>query len=580
MTTTRRLAAILAADVAGYSRLMAADEAGTLARLKLLRADHFEPAIRAHSGRLVGEAGDSLLVEFQSASAAVTCAAEVQAKLATLNAELPEDRRMRFRMGINLGDVIADGATVHGDGVNIAARLEKLAEPGGVLIARAVHDQIKGKVPLTFEDQGEKMLHNIAEPMRVFRVGAEGSTPMHDPTSERERESRPMVAVLPFTNMSGDPEQEFFSDGITEDLITALSKFRSFAVVARNSTFVYKGRSVKVEEVGRELRARYVVEGSVRKADNRVRVSAQLIDAETGAHLWAERFDRELADIFSVQDEIVASVAAQLGFGLIGAAAAKKRTESNAALTANDCFLRGRAAYQRGDMIETRDHYLKGVETDPKHFPSLAGAGFIYAMDRCVQAFGQPLDDAARLARHYVERALHSIDGDPMGHQVVATALLLLGELDRAKHHFEVAQLLNPYYPYTTVNIGCTIAFMGRHAEGLSLVERAFWLEPRVAPTMHTVPLFIHYLMRDYNAAISDYSRIDDPYPYFTTVVAACYAQSGRDDEAKHAVARFEDRRPPWFDLPGLVETICGMCRLPDDRAHWVEGFRKAGLIP
>ena len=580
MTTTRRLAAILAADVVGYSRLMAVDEAGTLARFKLLRSDHVEPAIRAHGGRLVGEAGDSLLVEFASASAAVTCAAEVQAKLATLNAELPEDRRMRFRMGINLGEVIADGATVHGDGVNVAARLEKLSEPGGVLIARAVHDQVKGKVPLAFEDEGEKPLHNIAGPVRAFRLALGSARHSDALTTSPNRDQGTTVAVLPFTNISGDPEQEYFADGITEDLITALAKSRHLAVVARNSTFMFKGRSVKVQDAGRELGARYVIEGSVRKAGARVRVTAQLIDAGTGVHLWAERFDRELADIFAVQDEIVVAISAQLGHRLVNAAAAQKRDISESSLTAYDHFLRGRAAWYRGDPIETRDHYLKAIAADPRHAPSLAGLAFLYAEDHAMQTFGVPIKEETSLARHYAERALAVNDGDPMTHHMLGTVFVDLGDLEKAEHHLQIARSLNPYFPTSTINLGYTLAMMGRHTEGLEMVERAFWLEPRLAPSTLGVPFDIHYMMRDYDSAIADFQRFDDPYPYMFLTLAACYAQAGRDEEAQRAVEDFRARRPDGYDVAGFIQYSCDMCRLPEDKEHWREGFRKAGLNP
>jgi TolB-like protein len=575
MTTTRRLAAILAADVAGYSRLMAADEGGTLARFKLLRSDHLEPAIRARGGRIVGEAGDSLLVEFGAASEAVAFAVEVQEKLASLNAELPEDRRMRFRIGINLGEVIADGATIHGDGVNVAARLEKLAEPGGIVVADTVQRQAKGKVPWPFEDLGEKTLHNIAEPVRTYRiVGTVAATPAAGPADRRVS-----VAVLPFTNMSGDPEQEYFADGITEDLITALSKSRHLSVVARNSTFVFKGRSVKVQDAGRELGARYIVEGSVRKGGNRVRVTAQLIDAESGAHLWAERFDRNLTDIFAVQDEIVMAVAAQLGFSLIDAVATNRRRGSESALTAYDHFLRGRAAYRLGDLLETRDHYLNAVEADPKFATALAALSFIYVHDCLTQLFGLPLDEDVRLSRSYAERALAASQGDPMMHHLVGTAFMIFGELEKARHHLELAQELNPYYPYTTINVGLTVALMGNHTEGLEFVERSFWLEPRIAPTMRVVPMLVHYIMRDFGAAIADFSRFDNPYAYLYLILAACHAQLGQPNQATTAVTVFEARKPQWYDVPGFVRTIVTMCHRSEDKETWLEGFRKAGLI-
>ena len=302
----RRLAAILAADVAGYSRLMGVDEEGTLAALKELRRDLADPKIKEHRGRIVKTTGDGLLVEFASVVDAVRCAVEVQREMASRNARVPEDTRIQFRMGINLGDIIKDGRDIYGDGVNVAARLEALAEPGGICVNRVVRDQVRDKLDFGFEDAGEQRVKNIARPLRVYHVrpGQLADEEMSAAQPPLALPDKPSLAVLPFTNMSGDPEQEFVSDGIAEDVISALSHYPSLFVIARNSTFTYKGRAVDVKQVGRELGVRYVLEGGVRKAGNRIRVTAQLIEAETGNHVWANRYDRDLADIFAVQDEI------------------------------------------------------------------------------------------------------------------------------------------------------------------------------------------------------------------------------------------------------------------------------------
>jgi TolB-like protein len=385
--------------------------------------------------------------------------------------------------------------------------------------------------------------------------------------------------VLPFTNMSGDSEQEYFSDGITEDLITALARFRHLSVLSRHSTFVYKGRSVKVEEVGKELGARFVLEGSVRKGGNKVRVTAQLIDTDNGAHVWAERFDRELADIFAVQDEIVAAISAQLGFSLIDAAVATSRARSPAQLTAYDHLLRGQAAWRRGDAIESRDHYLKAVEADPGFATGLGRLAFIYSEDRFMQLCGISIDEEARLARHYAERAIARDDGDPLLHHSVGTALLNLGDLDKAKHHLELACALNPHNPYSIMNLGMTIAFMGAHREGFAMVERGFGLEPRIAPAMQAVPFFCHYLIGDYESAIADFARIDNPFAYFQLLRAASHAQLGQAGLVQRALAEFEERRPEGFDVAGFARVYCDLCRLPEDRERAREGFCKAGLI-
>src|ERR1700737_4092448 len=306
----RRLAAILAADVAGYSRLMGVDEEGTLAALKELRRELADPKIKEHRGRIVKTTGDGLLVEFASVVDAMRCAVEVQHEMAERNAGVPEERRIQFRIGINLGDIIKDGRDIYGDGVNVAARLEALAEPGGICVNRVVRDQVRDKLDFAFEDAGEQRVKNIARPLRVYHVrpGQIADEEMSAAQSPLALPDKPSLAVLPFTNMSGDPEQEFVSDGIAEDVITALSRHPSLFVIARNSSFTYKGRAVDVKQVGRELGARYVLEGSVRKAATRVRITGQLVDTPTGAHLWAVRFDGGLGDIFDLQDQVTESV--------------------------------------------------------------------------------------------------------------------------------------------------------------------------------------------------------------------------------------------------------------------------------
>ena len=304
----RRLAAILAADVAGYSRLIGADEEGTLARLKAHRRELIDPKITEHRGRIVKTTGDGFLVEFASVVDALRCATEVQAAIAERDGAASPDSRIEFRVGIHMGDIVVEDGDIFGDGVNIAARLEGLAEPGGICVSARVQEEVAGKLDIAFDDIGEPELKNIARPVRVYRVAARRVAPPSAPPAALPLPDKPSVAVLPFTNMSGDPEQEFFADGIAEDVITALSRYPSLFVIARNSCFTYKGRVVDVKQIGRELGVRYVLEGGLRKAGNRIRVTAQLVEAETGKHVWAERYDRELADIFAVQDEIAEAV--------------------------------------------------------------------------------------------------------------------------------------------------------------------------------------------------------------------------------------------------------------------------------
>src|SRR5450432_2868014 len=316
----RRLTAILAADVVGYSRLMGTDETGTLTALKTLRTDFIEGRIDEHQGRIVKLTGDGILVEFPSVVSAVACAADVQRGMRDRNADVPPDRRIEFRIGVNLGDVIVEGEDIFGDGVNVAARLESIAKPGGITISHTVRDHVGNRLDLIFEDMGEQELKNIERPIRVYSVSLENSAARNtraEPSLKQEQPERPSIAVLPFTNMSGDPEQEYFSDGITEDIITDLSKISGLFVVARNSAFTYKGKLAKAQQVGQELGVAFILEGSVRKAGARVRITAQLIDGATGGHVWAERYDRDLNDIFALQDEISEAIVAALKLKLL-----------------------------------------------------------------------------------------------------------------------------------------------------------------------------------------------------------------------------------------------------------------------
>src|SRR5215471_412411 len=346
----RRLAAILAADVVGYSRLVGEDEVGTLERLRVLRRTLADPKIKEHRGRIVRTLGDGLLVEFMSVVDAVRCAVEVQREMAARNADVPPERRLEFRIGINLGDIIKDGRDVYGDGVNVAARLEALATPGGICVSRVVRDQVRDKLGFAFDDRGEQQVKNIARPVRVFDVKMTGEamvlTPDTPAAASLGLPDKASIAVLPFQNMSGDPEQEYFADGMVEEIITALSRIRWLFVIARNSSFTYKGRSVGVKQVGRELGVRYVLEGSVRKGGSRVRITAQLIEADTGAHLWADRFDGSLEDVFDLQDQVATSVAGVIEPALQAAEVHRSAARPTSDITAYDLYLRAFALIQ------------------------------------------------------------------------------------------------------------------------------------------------------------------------------------------------------------------------------------------
>ena len=367
----RRLAAILAADVVGYSRLMEEDEAGTLATLRERRNAILDPTVRAHGGRVVKVMGDGVLVEFSSAVNAVAGALELQRKMAEANEGLPDQRRIVLRIGLNLGDVISEGSDIYGDGVNIAARLETLAEPGGITVSQKIHDEVEGKLSALFEDMGEQSLKNIAKPVRVFGVSLSG-TPGGALAPASSGVAKPSIAILPFTNMSGDPEQEYFSDGITEDIITELSRYHSLAVVARNSSFQFRGPGADLAAVRRALGVHYIVEGSIRKAATRIRITAQLIDAATGKHLWAERYDRTIEDVFAVQDEVVQTIVSTVEGRLAATGAARGRGKPTTSWVAYDYFLQGRELSNRYRIHEADELLAGAIDLDPNYVHAYA----------------------------------------------------------------------------------------------------------------------------------------------------------------------------------------------------------------
>src|SRR3984893_10586343 len=410
----RRLTAILAADVAGYSRLMGADEEGTLAALKTLRREVADPKIKEHRGRIVNTTGDGLLSEFASVVDAVRCAVEVQREMAARNAGVPTERRIDFRIGVNIGDIIIDENDIFGDGVNVAARLEALAEPGGICVSRVVRDQVRDKLAISFEDMGEQQVKEIARPVRAYRIllAERASVPSILPeTAPRPLPDRPSIAVLPFKNVSGDPEQEYFVDGITEDIITALSKWRWFLVIARNSTFAYKGKSVGLKEVSRDLGVRYVLEGSMRRAGQRVRITSQLIDTATGTHLWAERYDRDLTDIFAVQDDITSRVAAAIEPALSRAESQRVIAKRPEHMGAWDYCQRGFWHVHKGTRADGMAAYgLVGQAPSPD--PNLADAHLGLARALIVQWNYGSVEDFAPFVRQARESALQAVAFD------------------------------------------------------------------------------------------------------------------------------------------------------------------------
>src|SRR5262245_16546221 len=369
----RRLAAIVSADVAGYSRLMGRDESGTLAALKALRRDLIDPRIIEHGGRIVKTTGDGLLLEFASVVDAVRCVTEIQAAMAAHNADIPAERRIEFRVGVNIGDIIIDGDDIFGDGVNVAARLQELAAAGGICVSGRVQEDVRGKLDIAFEDAGEQQLKNIAWPVRVHRVKAHGATSAVSP--QLALPDKPSIAVLPFQNMSGDAEQEYFADGITEDIITALSRIPSLFVIARNSSFAYKGKAIDIRQIGRELGVRYVLEGSVRKAGQRLRITGQLVEAETGSHLWADRFDSVLEDVFDLQDRVTMAVTGAIEPSVTQAEIRRANRKPTENLQAYDWLLRGlgeRQLYSRDGFDRAIEMARRAIELDPRYAQAYA----------------------------------------------------------------------------------------------------------------------------------------------------------------------------------------------------------------
>jgi TolB-like protein/class 3 adenylate cyclase len=482
----RRLAAVLAADVAGYSRLMGVDEEGTLARLKAIRKGLVDPAIASYRGRIVKTTGDGMLVEFASAVDAARCAVEVQCGMVDHNADVPQEVRLEFRIGIHIGDIIIDGNDIFGDGVNIAARLEGIAEPGGVCISDDTQRQIRTKVDFAFDDMGPQALKNISEPMRAWRMRAgEISAPAiagHASAGAGPPlalPDKPSIAVLPFQNMSGDPEQEYFADGTVEDIITALSRFKSLFVIARNSSFTYKGKAVDIKQVGRELGVRYVLEGSVRKVAGRVRITGQLIEAATNIHLWADKFDGELADVFDLQDKITTSVVGAIAPKIEQAEIERARHKFTDRLDGYDLYLRGMAlVYRRGMLDQALEFFRRAIQQDPDYAAAHAMAAWTLMSQQAIT--GVPLThemrmEAVRLAQ--VGSALASDDALSLarcGH-----VLTYLGyEYDRGSTMVEQAVFLNPNLAMAWYSLGWVALMCDEPARAIESFERMLRLSP------------------------------------------------------------------------------------------------------
>jgi TolB-like protein/class 3 adenylate cyclase len=557
----RKLAAIFAADVEGYSRLMGLDEVGTLRTLTAYRVI-VDRLIASHRGRIFNTAGDSILADFASAVDAVQCAVEVQDAIGKENTDRPVGEQMRFRIGIHVGDIIVQGDNLFGDAVNIAARLETLAEPGGICVSGTVRDQIGTKLPLSFTDLGEQQVKNIAQPIKAYRIGGETS-PTVTPVvrSSLPLPDKPSIAVLPFVNMSGDPEQEYFVDGMVEEIITALSRIRWLFVIARNSTFTYKGRAVDVKQVGHELGVRYVLEGSVRKAGGRVRITAQLINATTGTHLWADRFDGSLADVFKLQDEVAFSVAGVIEPTLQAAEMRRSIDRPVTDLSAYDLYLRAIGTFfptTKERVLEALRLLDRALAIDRHYGPALSWAATCHLQlirDNWVDDFETSRSKARDLAR----QSLLVGENDPGVLANGALVLAFLGEdigamvglLDRALG-------LNPSYARGWYLSGLLRAWAGQPDLAIEHVETSLRLSPRERMGQPLVAMgWAYFFKRQFEKAAADLllSIQDDPgYPPAYRILAACYAHLGRLDAARAIVARLRDITPLVVpnDLPFL----------------------------
>jgi adenylate cyclase len=582
----RRLAAILAADVVGYTRLMGADEAGTLRHLTGLRQDVLEPLIAKHHGRVVKLMGDGLLVEFASVVDALTCAVAWQNDVAAQEAETDEDRRLQFRIGINLGDVIVEGDDIHGDGVNVAARLEGLAEPGGGCMSRTVFNHVKGKVELDFEDLGEQTLKNVAEPVSVYRIAVDGSgTAAASPAkAPLPLPDKPSIAVLPFTNMSGDPEQEHFSDGITENIITNLSRFRDFFVIARNSTFAYKGKAVKMQDVSRELGVSYVLEGSVQRSSDRVRITAQLIDGHTGGHLWSERYDRQLDDIFEVQDEVTEMIVGTLASGYGGRLrkAWQRRIQGSGtqSVQAFDCFMRGMDLYDhfiKEDTQRGREFFEEAVRLDPNYAKAYAKLAWGHIED-AYQGWSEDYEESLAKGLEFANKAIQCEDEESWGHWALAGYYIFTMQHDRALAEFQRAIELNPNDADVLNDVGFCLSYAGRAEEALDSVHKAMRLNPHY-PEWYSMQLGqIYFDARQYEEAVVTFENLRSLETVISRLyLAASHAALGHTDEAQKAIGRILEL-DPQATLQKWTNVKMAPYKDPKDLEHIRENLRKAGL--
>ncbi len=579
----RRLAAIMATDVVGYSRLIRADEEGTIAALKALRADLIDPKLTEHNGRIVKLMGDGMLAEFASVVDAVRAAVETQAAVAEHNAGLPEDKRIEFRVGVNLGDVVIDGDDIYGDGVNLAARLEGLAEPGGICVSDKVYEEVRDRTEFAFEDLGEKKVKNIDRPVQVWRWAGDPNAATGGNTSAGQGLSlpdKPSIAVLPFTNMSGDPEQEFLADGLAEDIITALSKISEMFVIARNSTFAYKGKSPDIRQVAEELGVRSVLEGSIRRAGNRVRITAQLIDAESGSHLWAERYDRQVVDIFDLQDEITQEIVTALEVKMTKGEQIRVRRRQTNNLDAWDAYVRALShliRFTREDNAMAQELGTRAANLDPDFAAAHTLLAFTHQADARL-GWAQSSAEALELGVNAALRALAIDENDADAHAMLGTLRAMQHRYDEGleagRRAIKLAPSAADHYVWSAV----TLNLVGRAEEAVNLIEKAMRLSPFYPDYYLGIIAQSYRLLGRFDDAIAaDKERLArNPGNAFSDFrLAAVYSELGREEDAKFHVQEAL-RKNPHFSLELVRQT--DPYADEGEMEHYLELLRKAGV--
>jgi TolB-like protein len=579
----RRLTAILAADVAGYSRLMGLDEAGTARTLHEHRAV-VDPIVGRYGGRIVKTTGDGVLLEFPSIVAAVDCAVVVQNLMRERNSDVPEERRMLFRIGINLGDVLIDGDDILGDGVNVAARLEGIAEPGGICVSDDVFRQVSGKLDVSFEDIGNQQLKNIARPVHAYRARFV-DVPASRTSASPPLPDKPSIAVLPFINMSGDPEQDYFADGMAEDIITALSHFKALFVIARNSSFTYKGRAVDVKQVGRELGVRYVLEGSVRKAANRVRITGQLVDTATGAHLWADRFDGGLGDVFDLQDQVTESVVGAIAPAVEKAEIERAKRKPTESLDAYAIYLRGLARlYQFGNRQANEEAlrlFNSAIELDPDFAAAYGRAAFCYVLAKLngwILVTPSEIAEVTRLAQRAVELGKDDAIALAAGGYALA---FVVRDLEVGAALIDRALVLNSNLAVAWSYGGWVKNFLGEPEAAIERFARAMRLSPLdpLAPGMRAGTAYAHFFLGRYDEAASWAAMALQDRPDFQPglrIAAASNAMAGRAEQAHKAVARLRQLNPAL--RVSTLKDVRGPWQREDLLRYEEEGLRRAGL--